>query len=106
MKLRPSKIRHLGRVVTGKTPPTSRSELFGEDFPFITPSDIPDFEMRSIVSTERGLSREGSEYQKRYLLPHNSVCYVCIGSTIGKMCFTVVSIVLCTFNKGLFPVSV
>ena len=78
----------MGRVVTGKTPPTARKELFGEDFPFITPTDIRDFDTRYLFSTERGLSSKGSQYQRRYLLPRNAVCYVCIGSTIGKICLT------------------
>jgi len=81
------KIRDLGRVITGKTPPTAHAEFFGEDFPFITPTDIKSFDVRYFSQTERLLSMKGCEYQKRYLLPRNAVCYVCIGSTIGKMCF-------------------
>lgn len=80
------KIRDLGRVITGKTPPTVRVEFFGTDFPFITPTDIKSFDVRYLSQTERYLSRQGYEFQKRYLLHRNTVCYVCIGSTIGKMC--------------------
>jgi len=87
-KLKKVRIRDVGRVVTGKTPPTARKELFGEDFPFITPTDIRDFDTRYLFSTERGLSSKGYQYQRRYLLPRNAVCYVCIGSTIGKVCLT------------------
>ena len=82
------KIGEIGRVITGKTPPTAQPELFGNDFPFITPTDIRAFDVRHLASTERGLSIKGYEYQRRYLLPQNAVCYVCIGSTIGKMCLT------------------
>lgn len=82
------KIRDMGHVITGKTPPTTRRELFGDDFPFITPTEIGAFDTRYLSSTERGLSLKGYEYQRRYLLPRNAVCYVCIGSTIGKICMT------------------
>jgi len=76
----------LGQIITGTTPPTSKTELFGNEFPFITPTDI-DGVNRTVV-TERGLSKQGYNYQPRYLLPPNSVCVVCIGATIGKMCIT------------------
>lgn len=76
----------LGQIITGKTPPTSKHELFGNEFPFITPTDI-DGVNRTVV-TERGLSKQGYNYQPKYLLPPNSVCVVCIGATIGKICIT------------------
>ncbi|MEG4011443.1 MULTISPECIES: restriction endonuclease subunit S [unclassified Microcoleus] len=80
------KIKDLGEVVTGTTPPTQQKEYFGGKYPFIKPSDIsPD--QRYIFKTEMTLSDEGCDYQKRKLLPKNSICVVCIG-TIGKMCFT------------------
>ena len=76
----------LGRVVTGKTPPTVRQELFGEKYPFITPTDIDG--PCHAVRTERFLSEEGRQFQKNLLLPTGTVCFVCIGATIGKMCLT------------------
>lgn len=77
-------IGQLGRVVTGKTPPTARPELFGNIYPFITPTDI-DWVSRKI-KTERFLSDEGRNFQKNLLLPPKTICFVCIGATIGKMC--------------------
>ena len=79
------KISQVGRVITGKTPPTKQNELYGYDYPFITPTDID--EDSRFVRTERYLSREGFEYQKQLLLPEGAVCYVCIAS-IGKICIT------------------
>lgn len=78
----------IGKIVTGKTPPTIRVELFGEDYPFITPSDIPTFKERYLSNTERGLSADGYKKMQSIVLPPASVCVVCIGSTIGKMCLT------------------
>ena len=78
----------IGKIVTGKTPPTIRVELFGEDYPFITPSDIPTFKERYLSNTERGLSADGYKKMQSIVLPPASVCVVCIGSTIGKICLT------------------
>jgi len=36
------RIADLGRVVTGKTPPTKQPDLYGTSYPFITPTDIGD----------------------------------------------------------------
>ncbi|MCL6613097.1 MAG: restriction endonuclease subunit S [Firmicutes bacterium] len=82
------RIGDIGQVITGKTPPTSQPELFGNDYPFITPTDIKTFDIRYLQSTERGLSKKGYELLQKYLIPKDSICYVCIGSTIGKMCMT------------------
>jgi len=50
----------LGRVVTGKTPPSARPQLFGTDYPFLTPSDM-DYKVRSI-NPERFLSQEHGQF--------------------------------------------
>ena len=76
----------LGRVVTGKTPPSSQPELFGELYPFLTPTDING--VARYVETTRFLSIEGCDYQHRLMLPARAVCVVCIGATIGKVCMT------------------
>lgn len=81
-------IRELGKVVTGKTPPTENLDFYGGEYPFITPSDIVSFDKKYLQSTDRTLSALGSNKIKNCKLPANSVCFVCIGSTIGKMCMT------------------
>lgn len=75
----------IGRVVTGKTPPTSDVSFYGGLYPFITPTDIK--EDHNYCVTERYLSESGKTFQKSILLPKNAVCYTCIAS-IGKMCLT------------------
>lgn len=82
------KFKDLGKVVTGKTPSTSKVELYGNRYPFITPSDIPTYDERYLEKTERGLSNLGYNKMKSILLPPNSIGMVCIGSTIGKICLT------------------
>lgn len=76
----------LGRVVTGKTPPSSQPELFGEQYPFLTPTDING--AARFIEPGRFLSSLGRGYQYRLMLPARSVCVVCIGATIGKVCMT------------------
>lgn len=79
------RIGELGRVVTGKTPPSSRPELFEGSIPFITPSDMAT-DLRH-VDTERHVS-SAWDIRGRSLLPPGAVCVVCIGATIGKICQT------------------
>ena len=83
-----ARIKEIGKVITGKTPSTENEENFGGDFPFITPSDINTFDEKYIVETERTISLKGYKKLKNNLLPMNTICFVCIGSTIGKMCLT------------------
>jgi type I restriction enzyme S subunit len=78
------KVADLGRVVTGKTPPTGRTELMGDVYPFITPTDIGDYRDCTPV---RHLSEEGRTSQRNLLLPAKTVCVTCIAS-VGKMCMT------------------
>jgi len=80
------RIGDLGKVVTGKTPPTAREEYFGTDYPFITPTDIDGSKRH--VETDRYLSRESKKDFNNYLLPSGAICFVCIGATIGKICMT------------------
>jgi type I restriction enzyme S subunit len=86
IRFQKAKIGDLGKVVTGKTPPTTRQEYFGVDYPFITPTDI-DGSTR-YVETERLLSQESKKDFGSYLLPPGAICFVCIGATIGKICMT------------------
>ena len=80
-------INDLGQIITGSTPPTKKTEYYGNEYPFITPTDMK-IDSR-IVHTERFLSQKGYEYNKNRLLPPNTVCVVCIAS-IGKTCMTTV----------------
>lgn len=78
----------LGEIITGKTPSTSNNDLWDGDIPFITPTDINGYETFYQFKTERYVSNLGALKQKKTILPPNSVCITCIGSTIGKPCVT------------------
>ena len=94
-------IDELGEIITGYTPPIKKTEYFGEEYPFITPTDIT-VDSR-IVQTERFLSEKGYEYRKNRLLPRDAVCVTCIGATIGKICMTTVP---CATNQQINSVVV
>lgn len=78
------RIGDFGRVVTGKTPPTEKTELYGDRFPFITPTDI---DTSRYCEPERRLSEEGADSMRKLELPTGTVCVTCIAS-VGKMCMT------------------
>ncbi|MGM4982425.1 restriction endonuclease subunit S [Rhizobium sp. 11_C7_N12_5] len=70
-----------GDVVTGSTPSTSQTRYYGDRWQFVSPADISD--ARFIESTKINLSDEGLSVVRK--IKENSVLFVCIGSTIGKM---------------------
>ena len=76
------RIADLGKVVTGKTPPTSQPEFYGGKTPFLTPTDMDG--RRTINKTLRYLSDEGVSKVHSSLLPAGSVSVSCIGSDMGK----------------------
>jgi len=78
------KIKDAGRVVTGKTPPTKKKELWNGDIPFITPADFRGTPY--VYHTERRVTKEWAEVSK-VLLPPKTVLVVCIGS-IGEVALT------------------
>ena len=75
-------------IITGKTPNTKQKENYGEDIPFIK---IPDMHNNTyIVQTETYLSKKGSDYQYKKLLPKDSICVSCI-ATPGLVSITSVA---------------
>lgn len=80
------KIGDLGRVVTGKTPPTADPEHYGGELPFITPSDM--MGQKHIDRTERTISAKGRLHVKSLVIPPRTVFVSCIGSDMGKVGMT------------------
>jgi type I restriction enzyme S subunit len=71
----------IGEVITGSTPPTARVDYYGDQFLFVSPADIQD--NHYINETGKKLTKSGFDVCRK--LPAESICVVCIGSTIGKM---------------------
>lgn len=76
-----AKIRDIGKVFTGKTPPTSIEKFWNGDIPFITPGDITEY--KYVYKTQRYVTIEGA--RQVGIIPKDAVLVVCIGSTIGKI---------------------
>ena len=72
-------VQDIGQVVTGGTPKTDVREYWGDEYPWVTPTDISQY--RDLTDTERRLTAKGLEATAR--LPANTVLVTCIAS-IGK----------------------
>lgn len=75
-------LEQLGRIVTGKTPPSNGSGYFGGDIPFITPTDFDG--RRTIGTTARCLTDRGASVVSGSRIPAHAVMVSCIGSDMGK----------------------
>lgn len=76
------KLNQMGKIVTGKTPPTSDPDNFGGPIPFVTPSDMAG--ERSIECTSRTLSAVGAKKVGSSFVASPAVAVSCIGSDMGK----------------------
>jgi len=71
----------VAEIITGNTPSTMEPANYGGKRMFVSPVDITDF--RFLTRTKTTLSELG--YSKARHVKENSVLFVCIGSTIGKV---------------------
>ena len=78
------KVREIGKVITGKTPSTSKKEYYGGQIPFIT---IPDMHTGIYPISSQFLSDLGANSQSGKFIPANSLMVSCIG-TAGLVCIT------------------
>lgn len=76
------KVKDLGQIVTGNTPPTTDGSYYGDFMPFIKATDIP-LGSRFTYNTEQCYSEKAYNKYKANLVPKGSTCIVTIGS-IGK----------------------
>ena len=75
-----SRLGTLFSTVTGSTPSTKDTSLYGDEYPFYKPNDLgAGFD---VYSSEDTVSEKG--YQSGRILPKYSVLVTCIGATIGK----------------------
>ena len=78
-------ISDFGKVVTGKTPSTKRSDFYGGHIPFIKTPDMHGFPY--VIETSNNLTELGQQAQLNKNLPANSVLVSCIG-TAGVVAMT------------------
>lgn len=99
------KIGDLGEVVTGKTPPKSNKNYYGDYAAFIKPTDISE-DHKYTYETEEMYSQLAAEQYKSSLIPKGAICVPCIGTIGTKMtmaycaCYTNQSInsIVCNEN--------
>ncbi len=86
----------LGRIVTGTTPPTADAENYVHGrIPFVAPGD---FEHGShIGNTAKVITERGLQLSRP--IPAETTCFVCIGSTIGKVGLTTAEV--CSTNQQI-----
>lgn len=82
------RIKEIGKVQTGTTPPTKDKDNYGEFIPFIKPAHFNSD--GSLTPLDSYLSEKG--IKKSRLIEANSVLMVCIGATIGKTGFTEIDV--------------
>lgn len=76
-----SKVFETGKILTGSTPPTNNPEYYDGNFLFVSPSDLGS--RKYISNTSKRVSKLGLETGR--VIPKNSIMFVGIGSTIGKV---------------------
>lgn len=84
------KLKDLGKIVTGFTPKKKEKDAWGEDIPFLTPSD---YGLDRFAKTSRFLSDEWVSQRKSKIVSCPSISVTCIGSDMGKTVFNDVNII-------------
>ena len=95
----------LGTIITGKTPPTTNKNYYGDYAVFIKPTDISE-QCKYTYETEEMYSKLAAEKYESSLIPKGAVCVPCIGTIGTKMtmapcnCYTNQSInsIVCNEN--------
>ena len=74
----------LGTIITGKTPPTTNKNYYGDYAVFIKPTDISE-QSKYTYDTEEMYSKLAAEKYKNSLIPKGAICVPCIGTIGTKM---------------------
>lgn len=96
------KIMELGKVVTGNTPSSKFPEEFGNEMPFVTPTDYKNYN-KWIFYADRNLSDLGINKLKSRVLPANSLLVTCIGSDMGKIAINKIPVVTNQQINSIIP---
>ena len=77
----------LGTIITGKTPPTTNKNCYGDYAVFIKPTDISE-QSKYTYETEEMYSKLAAEKYESSLIPKGAICVPCIGTIGTKMTMT------------------
>jgi type I restriction enzyme S subunit len=83
-ELKDLKIRDLGRVVTGKTPPTDQAEYFDGDELFVSPKDLCR-DSYYVEATETRISEKALEKFRGQVIPRDAVMFTSLSFAFGKI---------------------
>ena len=86
------KLGDVGVIITGKTPSRQHPEDWGNDIPFVTPSDYKNYRKKAYNSI-RNLSKDGMDRLSKKILPPNSIMITCIGSDMGKIAMNAIPVI-------------
>lgn len=78
---KPKSLGSIGEIITGNTPATKEQSNYGGDRLFVSPADISN--ERYVSKTKTTLTEQG--FSQSRCIKENSILFVCIGSTIGKI---------------------
>jgi len=81
---RVGKLGDYGRIVTGKTPSKKNPKHWGNQYPFVTPTDYKNFGLYS-SKTKRYLSELGWNKMRTNQIQKKSIMVTCIGSDMWKV---------------------
>ena len=74
----------LGTIITGKTPPTTNKNYYGDYAVFIKPTDISE-QSKYTYDTEEMYSKLAAEKYANSQIPKGAICVPCIGTIGTKM---------------------
>jgi type I restriction enzyme S subunit len=74
----------LGRVVTGKTPPTKEAHYFDGDDLFVSPKDM-DWHQQYVTQTQTRVSAKALEKFRNQVIPKNSIMFTSLSFGFGKI---------------------
>ena len=83
-ELQKKRIRDLGRVVTGKTPPTEQAEYFEGEELFVSPKDLSR-DSYYVETTQTQISEKALEKFRGQVIPRDAVMFTSLSFAFGKM---------------------
>lgn len=89
-------IGEIGIIVSGGTPSTQNKDYWGEEVPWITPSDLSKYTKKFISYGNRNISKEGLNNSSAKLLPKGTILF----SSRAPIGYTVIAQNELTTNQG------
>lgn len=89
-------IGEIGIIVSGGTPSTQNKNYWGEEIPWITPSDLSKYTKKYISHGNRNISKEGLNNSSAKLLPKGTILF----SSRAPIGYTVIAQNELTTNQG------